>query len=232
MIVEALARAAKRAERAFDILAGKPAPFAEAWLARARPGDELVRIDTAFEEGGLMLAVADACRHHQFRCNLGDLPGFLIRIGDDDDIVLGPGGANLVDDIAKAGCFLAVEFEDRARLHRPFQRFGQRRWIEGRDPALIIDEAQLRNFTPACISHRPFAGRRAGEGAVMHQEKHTVPALGDVDLHHRDAGIEGVLERLDRVLRETGGRAAAMGGDQDAAIFAHTIEELGQIPPA
>jgi hypothetical protein len=75
-------------------------------------------------------AVADACRHHEVRRNLGDLPGFLIGIGYDDDIVLGACATNLTDDVAEAGCFLAVEFKDRACLHRPFQRVCERRWIE------------------------------------------------------------------------------------------------------
>ena len=179
-----------------------------------------------------MRAVADACRHHEVRRNLGDLPGFLIGISYNDDIVLGACATNLTDDIAEAGCFLAVEFKDRACLHRPFQRVCERRWIERGDLAFIINETQLRNLAPACIGHRPVAGRCAGEGAVMHKEQNTVPALGDVDLHHRNTGIECVLKGFDRVLRETGGRAAAMRGNQDASFFADTVKETGKVTAA
>ena len=62
----------------------------------------------------------------------------------------------------------------------------------------------------------------------MHERQDAIARFGDIDLEHTYAAVEIVLHRFDRVLRIPGSRAAAMGRNNDTAIFAQAVEIFGQ----
>ena len=156
-----------------------------------------------------------------------DLDGLVVIVGDDEDVVLGLGGADCGDDRAVGGRALLVEFDEGVVLDGPGEGFIEsgRAEVGGLRIGLELERLDL---SEGVVGDEAFAGGGALEFVVVHQDKVAVFRFGDVDLHGARAGVVSALEGLDGVLGEVARRAAAMSDEQHAAGLAQAVEAFGE----